>query len=275
MLLSNLLMLDNLTYYNATTLMLNESNFNGSINSSISELNQYDSHIAMGECNPNSPGDTFMEINTETYPYERRCASHKAFLTGGLFSHPFILYLSQSNVNPFGLTDAPSSCVPNKICEHDRLYANIDDCKAYAQSSGQSYWLYRNDGYSLPINGEIVRRRFTMCGICIPGGELILFNEQNKESNVCPPTSSPPPSPPPDEEEGGDGNSTWVIIGATIGGVVGLGLLVAAVAWLTGAVRVSKLWGDSTGAKPTTFTLKRFPATFEINSNRVQTVTWS
>jgi hypothetical protein len=52
--------------------------------------------------------------------------------------------------------------------------------------------------------------------------------------------------------------------------VVGLGLLVAAVAWLTGAVRTPTLSGGLTGAHSKTPTLERFPATFEVNMDRAQ-----
>ena len=219
----------------------------------------------------------------------KSCATHKPFTTVEYFRQgvhlPFIYYSGPVS-NPFGSIEAIGSCQANKLCAHDRIYANVDECRAYASKQGRSYWLQVEQQVLTSMEIHFI------CAICNADGETFDYEhpvENDFEfvrSDVCslppppsPPPSSPPspqpPSPPPSCPPPSSGNSSGLIVGATIGGVVGLGLLVAAVAWLKSAVRTPTLSGGFTGANSATPTLKRFPATFEVNMDRAQTARWS
>ena len=165
--------------------MFNESSVNTSINSSIYQLEAPVVHAAAGECSSNHLGDTYMAIRGGNEI--NRCAIHKSSIAETYLDETTsVIYLKQDKVNPFGITDAPSSCTTNAVCVHNRIYANIDDCKAYAASVGRPFWLLRSSK-DLIFNGNSFTLRLTVCGICTADGQVASFDPPSgTESNVCP-----------------------------------------------------------------------------------------
>jgi len=184
---------------------------------------------------------------------------------------------------------SPGICVSNHWCSSlddgsvnsTQSFLDSDDCNAYAYANNRKYTWLLYDGYR--STGAFYDRLCIVCEADDDGTPSKMSTVLGYEIQLCdpivgspPPPPSPapppPPSPPPPPPPHPPPDDTAVIVVASVGGLVAVGVVASGVAAYSGALLGSSSSTFSTLSPRTsrTPTLKRFPASFEVDMGRLK-----